>query len=88
LYNLFESRESLKIQAQSAVAAQKRVNSSNPRLLLAGAGRTQKRDLLKAQELLVLVQNSLTSAVISYRIAKLELQPDMGLLQVDESGLW
>jgi len=82
---LFESCESLKIQAQSAVVAQERVKSSN---LLLEAGRARKRDLLEAQESLLLAQNSLTSAVISYRMAKLELQPDMGLIQVDESRLW
>jgi len=82
---LLKSRESLKIQAQSVVAAQKRVKSSN---LFLEAGRARILNLLDAQESLVLAQNSLTSAVISYRMAKLELQPDMGLLQVDESGLW
>jgi len=30
----------------------------------------------------------LTAAVINYRITELELQQDMGLLKVDEKGLW
>jgi hypothetical protein len=30
----------------------------------------------------------LTSAVVSYRIADLELQRDPGLLEVNEKGLW
>ena len=85
LRDLLESRESLKIQAQSVVVAQKRVKSTN---LFLEAGRAQIRDLLEAQDSLLGAQNSLTSAVINYRIAELEVQQDMGLLQVDESGLW
>ncbi|MHC4174683.1 MAG: TolC family protein [Planctomycetota bacterium] len=85
LRDLLESRESLKIQSRSVVVAQKRVKSTN---LFLEAGRAQIRDLLEAQESLLGAQNSLTRAVISYRIAELELQQDMGLLQVDESGMW
>jgi len=85
LRSLLESRESLKIQAKSVVVAQKRVKSTN---LFLEAGRAQIRDLLEAQESLLSAQNSLTSAVINYRIAELEVQRDMGLLQVDEDGLW
>jgi len=85
LRGLLEYRESLKIQARSVVVAQKRVKSAN---LFLEAGRAEIRDLLEAQESLLSAQNSLTRAVISYRIAELELQQDMGLLQVDESGLW
>lgn len=85
LRDLLESRESLKIQTRSVVVAQKRVKSAN---LFLEAGRAQIRDLLEAQESLLGAQNSLTSAVINYRIAELEVQQDMGLLQVDESGLW
>ncbi|MBN1845942.1 MAG: TolC family protein [Sedimentisphaerales bacterium] len=82
---LLESRESLKIQTQSVLVAQKRVRSSN---LFLEAGRAQIRDLLEAQEALLSAQNALTSAVINYRIAQLELQRDMGLLTVEERGLW
>jgi outer membrane protein TolC len=85
LRTLLESRESLKIQAQSVVVAQKRVKSST---LFLEAGRIQIRDLLEAQDALLSAQNSLTSAVVSYRIAELELQRDLGLLKVNEQGLW
>jgi outer membrane protein TolC len=85
LRTLLESRESLKIQAQSVVVAQKRVKSSN---LFLEAGRIEIRDLLEAQDALLSAQNSLTSAVVSYRIAELELQRDLGLLKVNEQGLW
>ena len=46
------------------------------------------RDILEAQNSLVSAQNALTAAVISYRVTELELQRDMGLLTVDEQGLW
>lgn len=85
LRTLLESRESLKIQAQSVVVAEKRVRSST---LFLEAGRIQIRDLLEAQDALLAAQNSLTSAVVSYRIAELEFQRDLGLLKVDEKGLW
>jgi len=82
---LLESRESLKIQAQSVVVAEKRVRSST---IFLEAGRTQIRDLLESQDSLLAAQNSLTRAVIDYRIAELELQRDLGLLKVNEQGLW
>ena len=81
---LLESRESLKIQAQSVLVAEKRVRSIS---LFLEAGRVQIRDLLDAQDALLVAQNLLTTAVINYRIAELEIQRDMGVLQVDENGI-
>lgn len=85
LRNLLESRESLKIQAQSVVVAEKRVRSTT---FFLEAGRTEIRNLLEAQDSLLSAQNGLTRAVVDYRIAELELQRDLGLLDVDEQGLW
>jgi len=85
LRSLLESRESLKIQAQSVVVADKRVRSST---LFLEAGRIEIRNLLEAQDALLSAQNQLTAAVVNYRIAELELQRDLGLLKVDERGLW
>jgi outer membrane protein TolC len=85
LRTLLQSRESLKIQARSVVVAQKQVKSSN---LFLEAGRIQIRDLLEAQDSLLSAQNSLTSAVVNYRIAELELQRDLDVLKVNEKGLW
>ena len=85
LRTLLESRESLQIQAQSVLVAEKRVKSSQ---LFLEAGRIQIRDLLDAQDSLLAAQNALTRAVIDYRIAELELQRDMGTLEVNEKGLW
>lgn len=52
------------------------------------AGRAQIRDLLEAQDSLLSAQNSLTGAVVDYRVAELGIQRDMGLLKIDEKGLW
>jgi outer membrane protein TolC len=82
---LGSTRESLQIQARAVEVAQQRVSSAN---MLLEAGRVQIRDILEAQEALLSAQNALTAAVINYRITELELQQDMGLLKVDEKGLW
>ena len=85
LRTLLESRESIKIQAQSVVVAEKRVRSNT---IFLEAGRTEIRNLLESQDALLAAQNSLTRAVVDYRIAELELQRDLGLLKVNEQGLW
>ncbi|MBN1788423.1 MAG: TolC family protein [Sedimentisphaerales bacterium] len=85
LRDLLEAREKMHIQAKSVYVAQKRVTSVN---MFLDAGRAQTRDLLEAQDDLLDAQNSLTASVIDYRIAELNVQRDMGVLQVDEKGLW
>lgn len=83
--DLLEARERMHIQAKSVYVAQKRVKSVN---MFLEAGRAQTRDLLEAQDALLSAQNSLTAAVVNYRTAELNIQRDMGVLQVDEKGLW
>jgi len=85
LRSLLEARESLLIQTKSVKLAEKRVRSVN---MFLEAGRAAIRDLLEAQDSLLQAQNSLTSAMVTYRIAELELQRDMGVLQINEKGLW
>ncbi len=85
LRRLLESRESVRIQAEAARLAQRRVQSTD---LFLQAGRAQVRDLLEAQEALISAQNALTAALVQYRVAEWALQRDLGLLQVDETGLW
>jgi outer membrane protein TolC len=85
LRSLLESRESLKIQAQSVMVAEKRVKSST---LFLEAGRIQIRDLLDSQDALLSAQNSLTAAFVNYRMAELQLQRDLDVLKVDQTGLW
>lgn len=85
LRSLLQTRESIQIQAKSVTVANKRISSTN---MFFEAGRAQIRDILEAQDSLLSAQNSLTSAVISYRISELQLQRDMGLLKVGANGLW
>jgi outer membrane protein TolC len=85
LRDMLQAREDLHIQANAVFLAQKRVKSVN---LLLEAGRAEIRDLLDAQDALLSAQNDLTSAVVDYRIAELRIQRDMGVLKVDENGLW
>ena len=85
LRDLLEARENMYIQAKAVYVAQKRVKSVN---MFLEAGRAQIRDLLDAQDALLLSQNLLTAAVVNYRVAELAIQRDTGVLQVDEKGLW
>lgn len=85
LRSLREARESYRIQSKAVEVAQRRVDSTD---LFLQAGRAQVRDLLEAQESLISAQNALTAALVAYRVTELELQRDMGVLQVDAEGLW
>ena len=85
LRDLLLARENLYIQSKSVILAQKRVKSTT---MFLEAGRTEIRDLLDAQEDLLNAQNGLTSAAVDYRVAELRIQRDMGLLQVDDKGIW
>lgn len=85
LRTLLESREQVKIQAKAVSVAEKRQKSTK---MFLDAGRAEIRDLLDAQDALLSAQNQLTAAIVNYRLAELNLQRDMGVLQVDEKGLW
>ena len=85
LRSLLEARESFRIQTRAVDLAHSRVKSSE---LFLQAGRSQIRDVLEAQEDLVSSQNALTSALVNYRVSELELQRDIGVLEVDHKGLW
>ncbi len=85
LRDLLESRESLRIQSLAVQVAQRRVDSNE---LLLELGRAEIRDVLEAQDALISAQNQLTAALVAYRIAELELQSDLGLLEVGPDGLW
>ncbi|MDY0221539.1 MAG: TolC family protein [Desulfobacterium sp.] len=85
LRDLLEARETLNIQASAVDLAKKRVRSIN---LFMEAGRAETRDLLEAQDSLLSARNSLTSARVNYRIAEIEIQRDMGVLAVTDTGMW
>jgi len=85
LRTLTQTRQSFVIQSSAVELATTRVKSTE---LFLEAGRAEIRDVLEAQEALVQAQDALTAALVNYRIAELELQRDMGVLEVDEKGLW
>ncbi|OHB50681.1 MAG: transporter [Planctomycetes bacterium GWF2_41_51] len=85
LRDSLEARENMYIQAKAVAVAQKRVKSVN---MFLDAGRAQIRDLLEAQDALLEAQNALTAAIVRYRISELNIQRDMGVLEIDENGLW
>ncbi|MFA6176110.1 MAG: TolC family protein [Phycisphaerae bacterium] len=85
LRDLLEARENMYIQAKAVYVAQKRVRSVT---MFLEANRAIIRDLLEAQDALLAARNQLTAAVVNYRIAELTMQQYMGVLQIDEDGLW
>lgn len=85
LRDLLDARETVQIQALAVALAEKRVRSTN---MFLQAGRAQVRDLLDAQNSLLSSQNALTAAFVAYRVAELQLQRNMGVLTVNEKGLW
>ena len=85
LRNLLENRSSVVIQWQAVKLAERRVDSTG---LLLQAGRAEMRDVLEAQSALLSAQNSLISALVSYRLNELELQRDLGVLNVTVDGTW
>ena len=87
LRTLIQARESCTIQAQAVVLAESRVKSTEM-FLQAGREGVQVRDVLDAQEALVTAQNELTAQLVNYRVAELELQRDMDVLEVNEKGMW
>lgn len=85
LRQLLENRESAGIQVEAVRLARDRVTSTN---LFLEAGRAQVRDVLDAQESLLSAQNALTEAFVSYRVAELAFQRDLGVLRVATTGTW
>lgn len=85
LRSLLRARESLRIQGLAEELARVRVKSTN---LFLEAGRAQVRDVLEATESLISAQNALTDALVNYRVTELQLERDLGVLTVDDKGLW
>jgi len=85
LRSLQSNRSSVIIQWQAVTLAERRVKSTD---LLLKAGRAEIRDVLEAQNALLSAQNSLNSAIVSYRTNELEFQRELGVLAVDAAGRW
>ncbi|MBN1627694.1 MAG: TolC family protein [Deltaproteobacteria bacterium] len=84
LRTMAEAREGLRIQTLAVNSAETGLASAN---MFFEAGRSELRDLLEAQSSLLTARNSLTSAVINYRMAELQFQRDAGILKIDDEGL-
>ena len=85
LRSLISLRESFRIQDRAVALAVRRVHSTR---LSLDAGRAEMRDLLEAQRALVTAQNARSTALVAYRVAELQLQCDMGVLEVSPKGIW
>jgi outer membrane protein TolC len=87
LRTLLQARESLGTQSLAVAVAQRRVQSTQMSLELGRVG-ILMQDVLSAQADLVNAEDRLTSALVNYRLAELQLQRDLGLLQCNNEGLW
>lgn len=79
------SAEDLKIQAISIQVAQRQVAAAQAFFQL---GRGEIRDLTEAQDDLINAQNAFINSLVDYRVTQLELQRDLGILEVDATGLF
>jgi outer membrane protein TolC len=85
LRGMVEAREALSIQTNAVAVAEERVKSTE---MFYEAGRTQLREVQDAQDSWLTTKNSLTAAVVDYRMTELEFQRDTGILKIDENGLF
>lgn len=83
--DLREAYSTYLIQLSSLKLAEQRVAMQ---LDLLQEGRATTRQYLFAQEDLLQAQNSKTSALVEFTLAKLNFYRDIGLLQVRPDGLW
>ena len=82
--NLRQIEQDYEIQKQSVSLAMSQVDETREKMR---AGRAIMRDLLEAQETLVNAQSSLSSRLVDYLTAKLELLRDVDILKLDPEGL-
>ena len=85
LRNLTQQREGFRIQTEALSVAERRVEEAQA---LQELGRAEMRDVLDANESLLQAQNSVVDSLVNYRVAELNFQRDLGVLQVDYNGLW
>jgi len=82
---LREASERYRIQKNSLELARRRVESTT---LLLDEGRAKTRDLLEAQDALLLAENNVTAALVDHLIARLSFFRDIGILEVRPDGMW
>jgi outer membrane protein TolC len=75
----------VQIQAEAVETARRRVRAET---LLLEIGRGEVRDLTDANDDQTDAEQNFTEAVIDYRLSGLELQRDLGVLQVGPNGTY
>jgi outer membrane protein TolC len=82
---LEDSRTDYRIQVESVRLAERRVKSTS---LFLQSGRATARDLLDAQDALLLSHNALTNALVRHTIQRLRFWNSIERLTIDEKGMW
>lgn len=85
LRTLDQARQTYLIQQRAVQVADRRLEAQN---LLLQAGDAEMRDLLEAEADQLQARNALTQALIDYHVARYTFLRTMGILEVDEEGLW
>lgn len=92
ILNVRQAYRQLKATAEQYITQKKSLTLAEERVrnmpLLLKSGRAVTRDLLDAQDALLLAQNDLTSALLGHTVAKLNFFRDVGVLQVRPDGMW
>jgi outer membrane protein TolC len=82
---LARRKQSLEIQRQLIADEERNVKISQLRF---EQGDLSNRDLVEAQEGLLQARNTLIQEQVGYEIARLELMRGLGILFIDEHGMW
>ena len=82
---LAQTAQQYEIRKISLELSKRRVESTE---LFLETGDAKIRDLLDAQDDLLIAQDSVTAALIDHLIAKLNFYRDVGILQVRPDGIW
>jgi outer membrane protein TolC len=77
--------QSLEIQRQSIVDQERSLKIAQ---LLFEQGVNSNRDVVEAQQALLEARNALIREQVDYEISRLELIRDLGILFIDEHGMW
>jgi outer membrane protein TolC len=85
LRNVETRRQNYLIQQNALELANRRVESNT---LLLQAGRGEVRDLIESQDAQVAAQNAVTTALVAYQEARLQLMLDIGALDRSKPQFW
>jgi len=80
-----QTLDNLRIEFMAMELAERRVRNQE---ILQQAGRVNMTVMLEAQDSLVQAKNSLYGAMITYKDQELQLQKDLGILEVSVDGTW